>query len=662
MREKEIYRSDASSQSIMSGRKFPVSIESIANVLPKASIFSYPAVTGIRTSPLKVSEVQLNQARILENITGREGSSRIKIMKHLSAKLVLEVGEESTRAFLFDIVEGSYRLVAVGESHTLFESPNGDTRIGIRQACDQLSQITGLNIFQSDNNDHFRVHSNGKKSHAPAIVLPCNHPLTVVIINVSTKNSITDFRKFFRGYPAQIIGEVSIDTDGPIFPALDIVVRLKPDFVYIAGLKDKNDNHLLKKIERITRLTRISIPADQQPVFINGALNSVLMSNQRSPYSEVSNIMVQTLMDSSVLGRIDSLKVNFADNVLSGQKKKIPEFPQVIHRLRKDVISGCEAFGRIINYLDLSTGMNNGVLGINIEPSKTSIAVAQSGELRLEVFPQFGSFTSISNILENYSLREISEWLPQEVSEQYVEEYLLNKSLYPSAIPVSEEDLDIEFAIAQHILKLTISESNKEFQNKSKIKPTEIRPAFDRIIAAGGILSQGQDLMKTTLVLLNGIQLTGAATFFLDTNQIVCALGAAAVDRPLLAVQVLDSGIITHLCTLIAVESEAEDGAPILRMRMVCQTGDEENFEIKKGDFFRLPLSNGEIANLFLQPFHGCDVGMGAPGRGGVIRVTGGHIGVIIDARGRPLALQREKHHRIAQIKGWYRALNGDIK
>jgi hypothetical protein len=400
---------------------------------------------------------------------------------------------------------------------------------------------------------------------------------------------------------------------------------------------------------------------DQQPVFINATVNSMIGENQRSSHGAASNNNGKALKVYSTSGQTDSEKEYSADTASQIRKKMIPGFTQVTHGVNNDGISSCEAFGRIIKYLDASAGVNNGVLGINIKKSNTLIAAVQSGNLRMEVLPQCSLVNGISNMHENDFIKEISAWIPQEVNEQYVEEYVMNKSIYPFTIPISEEDLDIEFALSQHILKLTISEMKKSFQNKSKISTPEIQPAFDRIIAAGGILSQGQDLRKITLAMMNAIQPIGATALFLDTHRIVTALGAAAADNPLLAVQVLDSGMIMHLCTLVTAMSEEADGTPILKIRMVCQNGDEEKFEIQKGDFFTLPISRDENANLFLQPYHRCDVGMGAPGRGGVVRVTGGHLGVIIDARGRPLALRHEKQNRIAQIKGWYRALNREI-
>ena len=60
-----------------------------------------------------------------------------------------------------------------------------------------------------------------------------------------------------------------------------------------------------------------------------------------------------------------------------------------------------------------------------------------------------------------------------------------------------------------------------------------------------------------------------------------------------------------------------------------------------------------------LQPLHRADVGMGAPGRGGGLKVIGGALGVIIDARGRPLQLPADAGRRQELLRKWLWTLGG---
>lgn len=81
--------------------------------------------------------------------------------------------------------------------------------------------------------------------------------------------------------------------------------------------------------------------------------------------------------------------------------------------------------------------------------------------------------------------------------------------------------------------------------------------------------------------------------------------------------------------------------------------------EIKQGALEVLPLPLGRSAKLNLLPLHRADVGMGGPGRGGSLKVTGGVLGVVIDARGRPLRLPQDVARKLELYRKWLWSLGG---
>ena len=160
-------------------------------------------------------------------------------------------------------------------------------------------------------------------------------------------------------------------------------------------------------------------------------------------------------------------------------------------------------------------------------------------------------------------------------------------------------------------------------------------------------------------MLLDGLQPTGVTTLVLDQNHIASALGAAAAVSPVLAVQILDSNSFLHLATVISPLGKSPPGTPILRLKITYESGHESSLEVKQGSIGVLPLPYGQVGRIQLQPLHRYDVGMGAPGRGGALRVTGGTFGVIIDARGRPIILPEDRNTRREQMKNWLLSLGG---
>jgi hypothetical protein len=66
-----------------------------------------------------------------------------------------------------------------------------------------------------------------------------------------------------------------------------------------------------------------------------------------------------------------------------------------------------------------------------------------------------------------------------------------------------------------------------------------------------------------------------------------------------------------------------------------------------------LPLMAGKRARVELRPASQFDIGLGRKGRGATTEVEGGSLGIIIDARGRPLSLPVEANKRRTTVREW---------
>ena len=75
--------------------------------------------------------------------------------------------------------------------------------------------------------------------------------------------------------------------------------------------------------------------------------------------------------------------------------------------------------------------------------------------------------------------------------------------------------------------------------------------------------------------------------------------------------------------------------------------------EVKAGEIEVLPLAPKQSARLELSPSPGIDVGRGKRGSPGKTTVEGGTVGLIIDARGRPLALPEDADSRQQANQAW---------
>jgi hypothetical protein len=187
----------------------------------------------------------------------------------------------------------------------------------------------------------------------------------------------------------------------------------------------------------------------------------------------------------------------------------------------------------------------------------------------------------------------------------------------------------------------------------------DLTPWFEPIIAMGSVLTRAPNLPQAALMLLDGLQPTGVTTLVLDQNHLAPSLGVIAAINPLLVVQVLESNTFLTLGTVISPVGEARPGVPVLRLRLAYAGGGETTLDVKQGTIELLQLPMGQSAEIHLQPLHRFDIGMGGPGRGGRLRVVGGALGVIVDARGRPLNLPSDPARRRELLNKWRWMMGG---
>ncbi|MEW5941052.1 MAG: glutamate mutase L, partial [Chloroflexota bacterium] len=299
-----------------------------------------------------------------------------------------------------------------------------------------------------------------------------------------------------------------------------------------------------------------------------------------------------------------------------------------------------------------------GVLGVDIGSSAASVAAGFNGKLSLHTYPQFGLGETLGALLQHTDIESIMRWLPLDIPAPAVRDYLFQKSLYPSIIPATVEEQAVAQAVTRQNLYLAMQASRRDFPSDARAPRPDLMPLFELIIAGGGALADAPTLGQSLLLLLDAIQPAGFTHFMLDRAGLLPLLGVSAELNNILPVQALESGAFQNLGTAISVVANAAYGTPVLRARMVDANKNESNIEVKYGGLEAFPLGPGESATLSLQPLNRADAGFG-PGRAQTVTVGGGALGVVIDARGRPLQLTDDPVRRRDLMKKWLWTLGG---
>jgi hypothetical protein len=94
-------------------------------------------------------------------------------------------------------------------------------------------------------------------------------------------------------------------------------------------------------------------------------------------------------------------------------------------------------------------------------------------------------------------------------------------------------------------------------------------------------------------------------------------------------------------------------GKSALKFKIDYANGNHLETEVAYGSMRVIALPPGEKATLEIRPSRHFDIGLGQPGRGILAEVEGGILGIVIDARGRPLRLPKDEARRQTQLRQW---------
>jgi hypothetical protein len=145
----------------------------------------------------------------------------------------------------------------------------------------------------------------------------------------------------------------------------------------------------------------------------------------------------------------------------------------------------------------------------------------------------------------------------------------------------------------------------------------------------------------------------GVSQIATDATGIAASLGAVAGAQPLAAVEVVEHDAFLNLGTVVAPLGTAQPREVALRVKVCYSDGREVEHEVSYGSIDVVPLDSGERARLELHPTRRFDMGVGEPGLGVTAEAEGGVLGLVIDARGRPLNLPSDEADRRRSIQEW---------
>ncbi|GAB4579863.1 MAG: glutamate mutase L [Anaerolineales bacterium] len=549
-------------------------------------------------------------------------------------------------------------MIALGTAPTTLASPFRDASEGVQAALEQIQEMTGRLLFHVDSGVITPTDREGHGVDAVAVTVSAGEPLRAVAVGLLEDISLESAQNLLAGIYAKVLGTIGMNDRRKLEERVDVILKARPDLIVVAGGTEGGASKSVSKLMESVGLACYLLPEGQRPQVLYAGNSEVAEEIQ----AEVGGIIPVDVAP--------NVRPSLEDEQLAPAQSRLRHIYRQI-RIRENaplnelsnwssgrLMPASQGFARIIRFFSKSYPPNKGVLGVDVGAGSTTIAAAFGGTLTNRVFSNLGLGAVLPGLLEHTKLSEIARWTAATSGE--IHAYIQYKSAYPYSLPVTSQEMEIEQALVREILRAAIHLSQPYFPAQASRASGKFLPWFEPVVASGSALTNAPSRAQSLLMLLDGLELTGITTIVLDQFNLVSSLGASAELNPLLAVQVMDSGALLNLAMVIAPVSSARPGTPVLRLRVTSASGEEHKLEITQGSLEKISLHPGEEVKLSLQPLNRVDIGMGRPGLGGSLTIKrAGELGIIIDARGRPLRLPTDTAHRQELFKKWLQVLEG---
>lgn len=596
---------------------------------------------------------------LLSNLLGEtEAVSRGPEIK--GAILSIDVGSVYTRAILLDVVDGMYRFVARGEAPTTATPPWNNVIEGVEQAIQEITTATGRTILD----EHGDLISPERDAFSGVscflATASAGKPIRAVLVGLMPDVSLSSGRRAAESSYMLLVDTFSLGDRRSPAQQIEALMRARPDVILIVGGTDGGAVQSIRKQIETIAIACSLMENDRRPTVlyagnkdIRGEVEARLADDVGVNFITAEN--VRPTLDSEQLG---SAQTHLA-SIYHRQKLRSGGFADIGQWARGGVYPTAHGFSRTIHFLsDLE---NQNILGIDLGSASTTVAACLKGQNYLNVLDGVGMGHSARGLLSPTMKPEtLMRWLAYEPDRPGdVIDTVWNKWLFPQTVPATKASLDMEMAMAREIVRSATLSARASWRD---VQPRGPLPAFDTILLTGSTLSRAPHYGWSALVALDALLPIGVTRLIVDPYGLAAALGVVAPFSPRAAVQVLDTGAFIDLGTAISISGRARQGEVVVRGSIKPEGANRaEAFEVTYGSIVRLPLAYGVQAELSLQA-RGVDIQVGGGRRAHKLKVAGGELGVIIDARGRPWRYPRDAAQRCQMNREWQEAMTQEAQ
>ena len=611
--------------------------------------------------------------------------------------LATDCGSTTTKAILIEKQGDRYRLKVRGEAPTTVEAPFDDVTVGVVNAVREVEELSGRSLIGEDGK--VIIPSKDEKTGVDLYLSTSSAGggLQMTVAGVVKAMSAESAQRAALGAGAIVMDTIAVDDGRKDYQKVERIRQLRPDMILMSGGTDGGTTtHLVELAEML-------VAADPKPRLGIGLNLPVIYAGNKDAYPAVEELLQNrvalrhvenlrpTMERENLLPAREAIHELFLEHVM----QQAPGYSKLSSWTSTGIMSTPNAVGKIMQ--TIAAQRNIMVLGVDIGGATTDVFSVFKNEQGEAIFNRtvsanLGMSYSICNVLTEAKVENIKRWIPFEVSDAELRNQLRNKMIRPTTIPQRLEDLLIEQAVAREALRLAFAHHKSlargleggagrggglDVFREDKLSGRTLvnMMALDMIVGSGGVLSHAPRRAQSALMMMDAYQPEGVTLLTVDSIFMMPQLGILSTVHPEAATQVFESDCLVYLGTCISPVGTGKEGEPCVTVAIAGKTESVNVGQIKviplgfkQGSGMEgtvatdasgsapPPSNEPERVEANIQPSRGFDVGAGK-GKARAVTVTGGVVGVIIDARGRPLNLPSDDATRTRKLTEWFTAI-----
>ncbi|MCS6861001.1 MAG: glutamate mutase L, partial [Abditibacteriales bacterium] len=447
--------------------------------------------------------------------------------------------------------------------------------------------------------------------------------------------------------------------------------HMRPDLVLLAGGTDGGT------VTHVVELAEMLVAADPKPRLGIGYRLPIIYAGNVAARDQIRKLLEKNF-DLRIVDNIrptletenpDPAREAVHELFLEHVMQQAPGYAKLKTWVSAEIMPTPMAVGKMVQVAAEKRGIN--VLAVDIGGATTDVFTVFDGQFHRTVSANLGMSYSIGNVLAEAGAENILRWVPFNVSPTDLRNRLRNKMIRPTTIPQTIETLLIEQGVAREALRLSL-EHHKSLA--TTLRGVRQAATMDRalsqtgtgetiinmmtlnlIIGSGGVLSHAPHRAQSALMMLDAFQPEGVTELAVDSIFMMPHLGVLSQVHPEAALQVFERDCVVPLGTAIAPAGVVKPGEKVATFR-VEGSGLRVEDDLKFGELRLYKLGVGETAEVHVQPTRAFDVGAGR-GREHRFTARGGVVGLIFDARGRPLQIPADPTERVRKLREWLEAM-----